>query len=198
MTVTFRRGALLCGGLHGCWCGCVLWTMRRWDPLSVRMLDVLRVIAAGGCEDDAGSAMKVEVPPGEPQVSARALEARGLVTVTRRGGWSAEVTDAGRFYLEHGHHPDRPADNGRSGAEAARVLVRNSKQVLPEQRRRSAPAATARVAEDRRAAAAKLVADLVGGSRFVVERPSDESVAEWRKVVDFAKRHDLVLAAIRW
>ncbi|MGQ4617840.1 hypothetical protein [Nocardia sp. R7R-8] len=150
------------------------------------MLDVLRVIAAGDCFDDAGSVMKV---------SARALEARGLVTITRRGGWSAEVTDAGRFYLEHGHHPDRPADDGPSGAAAARVRVRKPKQALPEQkRRRSAPAATARVAEDRRAAAAKLVADLVGGGRFVVEQPSDESVAEWRKVVDFAKRHDMVPA----
>ncbi|QIS09729.1 hypothetical protein F5544_09140 [Nocardia arthritidis] len=146
------------------------------------MLEVLRVIAAGGCGDDAGSAMKV---------SARALEARGLVTVTRRDGWSAEVTDAGRFYLEHGYHPDRPTDC-RSGAAAARVRARNPKQALPEQKRQSAPAATVRVAEDRRSAAAKLVADLVGGDRFVVERPSDESVAEWRKIVDFAKRHGMV------
>ncbi|MET9289412.1 hypothetical protein [Nocardia beijingensis] len=66
--------------------------------------------------------------------------------------------------------------------------------MLTENRRRSAPAATARVAEDRRVASAKLVADLVGGARFVVERPSDESVAERRKVVDFAKRHGMVLA----
>ncbi|MGY2059336.1 hypothetical protein ACW9HQ_30955 [Nocardia gipuzkoensis] len=72
--------------------------------------------------------------------------------------------------------------------------MRKPKQALPEQKRRSAPAATARVAEDLRAAAAKLVADLVGGGRFVVEQPSDESVAEWRKVVDFAKRHDMVPA----
>ncbi|MGF6886353.1 hypothetical protein ABIA39_000320 [Nocardia sp. GAS34] len=147
------------------------------------MLEVLRVIAAGGRGDDAESALKV---------SARALEARGLVLVTRRGGWSAEVTDAGRFYLEHGHHPDRPADDGQPRAVDAKVRVRKPKQAMPEPKRRSAPAATVRVAKDRRAAAAKLVADLVNGGRLVVERPSDESVAEWRKIVDFAKRHGMV------
>jgi hypothetical protein len=44
-----------------------------------------------------------------------------LVKLTRAAGArQAEVTDAGRFYLEHGHHPDRPSqDQKRSRPTAA-------------------------------------------------------------------------------
>ncbi|WP_206184777.1 hypothetical protein [Thermoactinospora rubra] len=38
-----------------------------------------------------------------------ALRNRGLVVTPRQNGvWRARITEAGRFYLEHGHHPDRP------------------------------------------------------------------------------------------
>jgi hypothetical protein len=38
-----------------------------------------------------------------------ALRNRGLVSTPQRGGiWIAEITDAGRFYLEHGYHPEKP------------------------------------------------------------------------------------------
>jgi hypothetical protein len=38
--------------------------------------------------------------------SARALQGRGLVHVARRQGvWIAEITDAGRHYVEHGDYP---------------------------------------------------------------------------------------------
>jgi len=41
--------------------------------------------------------------------STGALADRGLLTVSRRGSrWRAEITDSGRFYLEHGNHPDDP------------------------------------------------------------------------------------------
>ena len=40
------------------------------------------------------------------KTSAAALKGRGLVSISRRGGqWSAEVTEAGRHYLEHGDYP---------------------------------------------------------------------------------------------
>jgi hypothetical protein len=41
------------------------------------------------------------------KTTAAALQARRLVEISRRGGqWSATVTAEGRFYLEHGRHPD--------------------------------------------------------------------------------------------
>ncbi|MFE7067788.1 hypothetical protein [Microbacterium sp. NPDC057658] len=50
-------------------------------------------------------------PPSETfKTSAPALHSRGLVVLEkRRGHRSIEITEAGRFYLEHGHHPDTPA-----------------------------------------------------------------------------------------
>lgn len=39
------------------------------------------------------------------KISARALANRGLVKIRRAGGWNATLTDAGRFYNEHGHYP---------------------------------------------------------------------------------------------
>ncbi|GAA3787590.1 hypothetical protein GCM10022403_022850 [Streptomyces coacervatus] len=49
--------------------------------------------------------------------SAYALRDRGLLIVRRGGGGAVrgEVTEAGRFYLQHGRHPDAPAIAG-SGA----------------------------------------------------------------------------------
>src|SRR5262249_3048231 len=41
--------------------------------------------------------------------TANALRDRGLITISKRGGvWRAEMTKDGRFYLDHGHHPDDP------------------------------------------------------------------------------------------
>lgn len=50
-------------------------------------------------------------PPSDTfKTSAPALHTRGLVKLDkRRGHWSVEITGAGKFYLEHGHHPDAPA-----------------------------------------------------------------------------------------
>ncbi|GEM_PF-3068168 len=47
-------------------------------------------------------------PPSETfKTSAVALRSRGVVTLDkRRGHWSIAITEAGRFYLEHGRHPD--------------------------------------------------------------------------------------------
>lgn len=39
--------------------------------------------------------------------SGDALRDRGLVTISKRGGgWRASITDAGKYFLEHGKHPD--------------------------------------------------------------------------------------------
>lgn len=53
-----------------------------------------------------------------------ALRDRGLVEVLRRaGGWTTQLTEAGRFYLEYGHHPERPSNRGTSGAPSDRGVA---------------------------------------------------------------------------
>ncbi|MGI5180135.1 hypothetical protein ACQEVZ_27795 [Dactylosporangium sp. CA-152071] len=91
--------------------------MQRWDPLNDRQLRLLQRIAAG---DDLSG------PDGvSDRRSGRALHDRGLLRVTRKGGtWQAHPTDAGRFYLEHGHHPDHPEHHELSGGSAPKQTTR--------------------------------------------------------------------------
>ncbi|WP_285486253.1 hypothetical protein [Amycolatopsis taiwanensis] len=66
--------------------------MRLTDPLNARQLDVLRWIA-DGCPDGVMSG-------DSHKLTARALESRRLVVVTKRKGcWSAAVTNTGHYYL---------------------------------------------------------------------------------------------------
>jgi excisionase family DNA binding protein len=74
--------------------------------ITSRQLDVLRWIG-NGC------------PPGRwadetHKASARALASRGLARVGRPkssgGAWSATLTEAGRYYLDHGRYPAPPPD----------------------------------------------------------------------------------------
>lgn len=59
---------------------------------------VLDWLAAGG---------SVDPPEPEMKLSAAALKARGLVKVRRPSGkWTAELTETGRYYVEHGDYPD--------------------------------------------------------------------------------------------
>lgn len=66
--------------------------------LNDAQLLVLRWVAAGA---------DLKHPPNDTfKTSAVALHTRGLVNLDkRRGRWSIEITDAGKFYLEHGFHP---------------------------------------------------------------------------------------------
>ncbi len=98
--------------------------MRRWDPLNDRQLSLLRRVGDGG--EPVGSS--------DPGIAATvyALRARGLVTTPRAAcGWRAEITEAGRFYLEHGHHPDRPAT--RRPRSKSKAPARKTVQVSPEE-----------------------------------------------------------------
>ncbi|GAA3626023.1 hypothetical protein GCM10022419_134490 [Nonomuraea rosea] len=75
--------------------------MRKWSPLNDRQLNVLRRVA-----DDTDPITARESALAN---TVYALRNRGLVVAPRQNGvWQARITDAGRFYLEHGHHPDRP------------------------------------------------------------------------------------------
>jgi hypothetical protein len=70
-------------------------------PVTPRQLEVLRWVA-NGCPQDAWS-------DDTHKHSARALEARGLVAVSRHQGiWHAVLRPAGQHYLDHGCYPGAP------------------------------------------------------------------------------------------
>ena len=75
---------------------------RRFNVMASRPVNdaqsaVLDWLAAGSSQDPRRPEMKL---------SAAALAGRGLLKVRRPGGkWTAELTDAGRYYVEHGRYP---------------------------------------------------------------------------------------------
>ena len=70
----------------------------RSAPISSRQVEVLQWIA-DGCPDGVMTGYTYKV-------TAKALQGRGLVKAgVRGGGWRAEATDAGRYYLRHGGYP---------------------------------------------------------------------------------------------
>lgn len=76
--------------------------MHRWSPLNKRQFALLGRLASSAEPE----------PSWDPSDwrSAYALRDRGLVTIKRGGGEvHTQVTDAGAFYIQHGHHPDDPA-----------------------------------------------------------------------------------------
>lgn len=57
--------------------------------------------------------------------TARALQDRGFVKVSRRGGtWAAKLTGAGRYYLEYGEHCGRRGRTAGVGAGGRRAIRR--------------------------------------------------------------------------
>ncbi|MFE2426564.1 PE-PGRS family protein [Streptomyces sp. NPDC059373] len=101
--------------------------MQRWSRLNERQLALLSRIGVG--EEPVTS----DSP--ELALSARALKERGLIAMPRTGGkWQAGITDAGRFYLEHGHHPDLPAKKPRKVSTAKKTLdSEHPAQGVPEE-----------------------------------------------------------------
>lgn len=157
--------------------------MQRWDPLNERQLLVLKRIGEG---DDLSG------PEGEAfRISARGLQGRRLVTVSRRGGvWRATITDAGRFYLERGHHPDHPDRRETSTSSPAR-------RAGPTPRADPEAEATAHsrgqqptsVLQDR---AEELIERLQAEDGTVtIEAPDDDTRALYR-IIHAAKQHKLV------
>ena len=73
----------------------------RSQPLDDRQLAVLRWVG-DGCPDGP-----LAVPANKNR--AQALANRGLVEVKRgKPGWRAVLTEAGRFYRDHGRYPEPP------------------------------------------------------------------------------------------
>ncbi|MEV5303492.1 hypothetical protein [Amycolatopsis methanolica] len=167
--------------------------MRRWDTLNGNQLDLLKRVDAG--EDLSG--------PEHARIrhSANAVRDRGLLTISRRDGvWRAEMTRAGRFYLDHGHHPDDPRFAGESlfpsvAPASGQTDDHENESDDPGVRRSTKPGGscdTIKTSQRRRAEATILIEQLLESGRFIVKAPSEADLARWRKVVDFAKRHDLV------
>lgn len=148
--------------------------MHPWSPLNDRQLALLTRIG------DGSDPVTSDSP--ELAVTARALKGRGLIIMPKKDGkWQAEITDAGRFYLEHGHHPDRPEP-----------VQRKQRSAHPEQRTRPAPppqkqaaAASATKPATKRAAkpprpspaevGAALIAEVQQAGRFLrIPNPSEE------------------------
>ncbi len=111
--------------------------------------------------------------------------------------WRAEITDIGRYYLEHGHHPDQPAkkvgrSTGRDRArEPAAKVVRQDAQrdegaVSPKP---SAPARPARsLPPPRSVTGPALIEQVQQAGRFLrISDPSPEERARLRRAFDAAR-----------
>ncbi|MFI8768555.1 PE-PGRS family protein [Streptomyces sp. NPDC053792] len=162
--------------------------MYRWSPLNDRQLAMLTRIEEG--TDPVTSASP------ELAHTARALKGRGLITMPRRGGrWQAEITDDGRFYLEHGHHPDRPEPvlrkqrqvDAEPKQEAAAPLRR---RVTPPPEAKPAPARPAKPPRQSPAEiGAALIAEVQKAGRFLrIPDPSAEERGRYRRAFDAARQ----------
>ncbi|MGP4019138.1 hypothetical protein [Saccharopolyspora sp. 5N708] len=172
--------------------------MRKWGKLNDKQVAVLRRIADG---DDLGSPEAVAL-----RVSARALAARGLVRVSRSDGWHAMITDAGRYYVEHGHHPEQSVQDGRVGTRGNRgdeaikkraILDNEEASSKRAEGRRPPPHATAAISANRRKAAEELLATLQRDGEMVIQDANPTERDDLRRVIDFAKRNRLVPAGQR-
>jgi hypothetical protein len=164
--------------------------VQRWDPLTDPQLALLRRIAAG---DDLSG------PDGvRHRVSARGLQSRRLVEVSRKGGvWRATVTDAGTFYLQHGQHPDHP-----DRLRAAIPLEPQTTRAGPNgEGRRSAPSTSDPSAETANVSAstsfveqAKALIDRLrrDDGTVRIEGPDEATRARYRRIIHAAKQHQLV------
>ncbi|AKA05123.1 hypothetical protein SAZ_23740 [Streptomyces noursei ZPM] len=162
--------------------------MYRWSPLNDRQLALLTRIGEG--TDPVTS----ESP--ELAVTARALKSRGLITMPKHGGkWRAEITDDGRFYLEHGHHPDRPEPAPRKQRP---VAAEPKPEVAAPRRQRAAPPLEPKPAPTRAAkpprqspaeVGAALIAEVQKAGRFLrIPDPSAEERARYRRAFDAARQ----------
>ncbi|WP_410599714.1 hypothetical protein [Amycolatopsis sp. lyj-90] len=78
--------------------------MKRWAALNSRQHTLLNQIS---------EAATMVVPEVAHPRTMSALRDRGLIKSQRTAtGWSIWLTEPGRFYRDHGYHPDHPAYRG--------------------------------------------------------------------------------------
>ncbi|MHC0429519.1 PE-PGRS family protein [Streptomyces sp. O3] len=162
--------------------------MHPWSPLNDRQLALLTRIG------DGTDPVTSDSP--ELALTARALKERRLITMPKQGGkWRAEITDAGRFYLEHGHHPDRPEPAQRkqrlAGSEQrARATPSPQKQAAAPSTAKPAPQRAAKPPQPSPAeVGAALIAEVQQAGQFLrIPNPSDEERARYRRAFDAARQ----------
>lgn len=147
-------------------------------PLKPHQLEVLRWVEAG-CPD-------ADMPGDGAKHTARALQGRRLVTVSRRDGrWSATLTERGRYYLDNGQYP---AVTGTASATAGDLPGKPSTQAAYGGRGRR-PAAPPAVIQEATALIERL--QNIGGM-VVVSDPDADTRASYRRAIHAAKQHNLV------
>lgn len=152
--------------------------MQRWDRLNKRQADLLRRISDG---DDLSS------PEGVAhRTSARALQRRRLVDITRKNGtWRATVTEAGRFYLQHGSHPEEPTRVPPPRMPGNGATNRPGQQPAASSTEDAAPATIA--------LAQQLIDQLTQADGAVrIEEPDEHTRAQYRRAIHAAKQHKLI------
>lgn len=92
-------------------------------PLNPREVEVLQWIA-DGCPDRTW-------PDFTYKRTAVALQGRRLVKVSKRGGWHAEITNDGRFYLLHDAYPGEPVPAKRPSVRREPVRPKTTRQPAP-------------------------------------------------------------------
>lgn len=155
--------------------------MSRRMQLTERQLDVLRWVAAGCPDQDSGNAQKV---------SARSLQSRGLVDVSRRtGSWHATLTEDGQYYLDHGHpRPQVPRREARRPKRERPADVEQPPMAKePASHQERPPSALLEIS------AKDLLERLRSeGGRLTVVDPSPDERAVWRRAIDAVRREGLV------
>ncbi|MER8003371.1 PE-PGRS family protein [Streptomyces sp. NPDC095613] len=113
----------------------------------------------------------------------------------KKGRWQAEITDAGRFYLEHGHHPDRPElapRKPRAAASEAETPVADGPQQDADPPTKTKPVSKRAVKPPRPSPAAvgpALIAQVQKAGRFLrIPDPSAEERARYRRAFDAARK----------
>ncbi|MBK3578377.1 PE-PGRS family protein [Streptomyces sp. MBT65] len=162
--------------------------MHRWSPINDRQLALLIRI------EDGTDPVTSDSP--ELALTARALKERRLITMPKQSGkWQAEITDAGRFYLEHGHHPDRPepAPRGRRprvSEPEVRPAPPMQEQATTSPKTKQAPQRAGTPPRSTPAEiGAALTAEVQQAGRFLrIPNPSDGERARYRRAFDAARQ----------
>ncbi len=166
-------------------------SMLRWSPLNERQLSLLARIGEAG--------NPVTSDESELAHTARALKERRLISMPKAEGvkWWAEITDAGRFYLEHGHHPDRPDPKPKATVRASADTASQSRsaetgpprdqattRALAERQQPKPPK------ESRAVSGPALIEQVRQAGRFLrIPDPSPEERARLRRAFDAARTY---------
>jgi len=143
-------------------------------PLKPHQLEVLRWVGAGSLDAD--------MPGDGAKQTARALQGRRLVTVSRRGGrWSATLTERGRYYLDNGRHP---AVAGTATTTTGEIPENSSTQAVA-----GGKGSQPSVIQEATALIERLQAN---SGTVVVPDPDADTRASYRRAVHAAKQHKLV------